>query len=213
MLVAAIALLAMWGAALWFRVAQSPPGPVDTGWNALTTAAGTPATHAVAATLAVIGTGLPGTVLAVVLGLLVGASRGWAWGVLVPLASTISALDVSGMKTLAMRTRPDPAFGLLNAFPSGHTTYAALLGGLVVLLVRPVAGRVLGVVWVVAMAWSRTALHAHWLTDVLAGAVTGAATAVLLVAATRLVLDRAAARRPGGAGAALDRLPEPERLA
>ena len=94
-----------------------------------------------------------------------------------------------------MRTRPDPAFGLLNAFPSGHTANAALLGSVVILLIRHVAVRSVAIVWILAMAWSRTALHAHWLTDVLAGMVTGAATAVLLLAAFQLVVRRTSRSR------------------
>ncbi|GAA4751569.1 hypothetical protein GCM10025783_25240 [Amnibacterium soli] len=184
-LVAALALMAVWGAAAIFRIAHPSPAPADQWWNGLMTSSAGPATHAVAAALAVVGTGLPGSALAVVVGVLVSAVRGWVWGAFVLAASLISALDVAGMKTLAMRARPDAAFGLFNSFPSGHTANAALLGTVVFLLIRRIAVRVLAVGWIVAMAWSRTALHAHWLTDVLAAVVAGAATAILLSAACR----------------------------
>ena len=192
---AALALTGVWIAAAIFRIARLSPGPVDQWWNGVMTSSATPAAHAVAATLAVIGTGLPGSALAVVVGCLVGAVRGWVWGAFVVAASVISALDVAGMKALAMRTRPDPAFGLFNAFPSGHTANAALLGTVVLILIRQLAVRALAVAWIVAMAWSRTALHAHWLTDVLAAVVAGAATAVLLSAACRALLARRDRRR------------------
>ena len=194
MLVAALALAGVWLAAAIFRIAHLPPGPVDRWWNALMTSTADPVAHALAVTLAVIGTGLPASALAVVVGILVGAVRGWAWGALVVAASIVSALDVAGMKTLAMRTRPDSAFGLLNAFPSGHTANAALLGSIVFLLVRHVVVRSLAIVWFITMAWSRTALHAHWLTDVLAAIVAGAATAVLLLAACQRAVG--SGRRP-----------------
>ncbi|WP_133764142.1 phosphatase PAP2 family protein [Amnibacterium kyonggiense] len=146
------------------------------------TATTSPFGHAAAATLAVLGTGLPGAAVAVVVGVLIGVLRGWAWGAFVIVASVVSALDVSGMKLLAHRARPDSTFGLFNAFPSGHTANAALLGTVVLLLTRSVVVRVLAVIWIVAMAWSRTALHAHWLSDVLAAVMAGVATAVLLFA-------------------------------
>ena len=201
-LLAALALTGVWLIAALFRIAHLPPGPVDQWWNALMASTADPTAHSFALALAVIGTGLPGAALAVVVGVLVGAVRGWAWGAFVVAASIISALDVAGMKTLAMRARPDGAFGLLNAFPSGHTAYAALLGGVVFLLVRHVALRSLAIVWFITMAWSRTALHAHWLTDVLAAIVAGAATAVLLLAACQGVIRRRSRR-----SSTADRLP------
>lgn len=185
---AGLALAAMWVVAGLFRIVHPAPGPLDHWWDTLMASAGDPVTRAVAATLAVIGTGLPASAIAVVLGVVIGAVRGWGWGVFVVVASSVSALDVAGMKSLAMRARPDPAYGLMNAFPSGHTANAALLGSVVFLLVRHVAVRCLAVAWFVAMAWSRTALHAHWLTDVLAGIVVGVATAVLLLAAWQRAL-------------------------
>ena len=189
-LIAALALSGVWLTAALFRIVHLPPGPIDRWWDMLMTSTANPVTHTVAAAFAVIGTGLPASVLAVVVGVAIGSVRGWAWGAFVVAASIISPLDVTGMKTLAMRTRPDPAFGLLNAFPSGHTANAALLGSVLILLVRHVAVRSAAIVWMLAMAWSRTALHAHWLTDVLAGMVTGAATAVLLLAAFQVVVRR-----------------------
>ncbi len=37
-----------------------------------------------------------------------------------------------------------------------------------------------GAVWVVLMMWSRTYLHAHWLSDVTAGLLEGVAVATLM---------------------------------
>ena len=199
----AAALIAVWIASAVFRIDHLAPGPVDRWWNALMSSTAGPETHAAASALAVIGTGIPASALAVVVGVLVGVVRGWAWGAFLVGASILSALDVSGMKMLAMRTRPDASFGSLNAFPSGHTANAALLGAVVFLLVRQFAVRSLAIVWFLAMAWSRTALHAHWLTDVLAAIVAGTATAVLLLAACqrlrsgRLARARAAGGAPG----------------
>lgn len=175
------ALAGVWCVSAGFRVAQPAPGPIDRWWDAVMVSIDSPWAHGLATTLAVVGSGLPASGLAVVLGVLVGAVRGWVWGVVLVVSSIISALDVAGMKALAQRARPDPAFGLLNAFPSGHTANAAVLGSIVFLLVGKLLVRAAAVVWMLAMAWSRTELHAHWLTDVLAAIVVGAATAILLV--------------------------------
>lgn len=35
------------------------------------------------------------------------------------------------------------------------------------------------VLWIAAMMWSRTALHVHWLTDTVAGALLGIAAAII----------------------------------
>ena len=129
------------------------------------------------------------------LAVLLGALRGWAWAGFTVLAAVVSALDVTGLKLLAMRARPDAAFGTDNSFPSGHTANAALLCTIVVLLVPHLAVRIPAVLVALAMAWSRTAIHAHWLTDVLGGLLIGAATAILLHAAWSALLARRATGR------------------
>ena len=75
------------------------------------------------------------------------------------------------------------------SFPSGHADTAATVAlGIVVLLA--LRGRrhwyfdVLALMYVLAIAWSRVYLRAHWFSDVLTGAAIGAAvviTAVLVV--------------------------------
>ena len=75
------------------------------------------------------------------------------------------------------------------------TVIAGLLAARSGLLLRPLGLLVVGA-FVLGMAWSRTALHAHWLTDVLGGLVVGAATALLLHALwSQVIVGRAARTR------------------
>jgi undecaprenyl-diphosphatase len=187
---AASALAAVWLAAGAFRALRPGPGVLDLRWDAIAGVRPGGVLHAVATVFAVTGTGFPAVAVALVVAVLLGTTRGWAWSLLVLGASVISELDVLALKALATRARPDSAFGVGTSFPSGHTANAALLGTVVVLLARRVVVRILAVAAMLAMAWSRTALHAHWLTDVVGGLAVGTATAVLLCAAFRLLLVR-----------------------
>jgi membrane-associated phospholipid phosphatase len=189
-LVAGAAIALVWAAAIAFGVLRPSPFGVDLRWDALMTTEATPAGTAVARVLAVVGTGVPATALMLLVAAAVAWTRGWAWAGVVVATSAVSALDVHALKAIAARSRPDEVFGTANAFPSGHTTAAVLLAALVVLLYRHVAVQGSAVVYAVAMAWSRTAIHAHWLTDVLAGAVLGTATAVLAVGVAGIGMRR-----------------------
>jgi undecaprenyl-diphosphatase len=57
-----------------------------------------------------------------------------------------------------------------------------------------------GAAWVLLMAFSRTYLHAHWLSDTVGGAMIGAGAALLVAAAFALPMAREGtglpARRP-----------------
>ncbi|WP_308296593.1 phosphatase PAP2 family protein [Streptomyces sp. ISL-44] len=83
--------------------------------------------------------------------------------------------------------RPRPANPLVRvdhgSFPSGHAAGAAFLVVIVGALLVPAARRrawwISGTLFTVAMMWSRTWLHAHWLTDTVAGAAVGAGAALL----------------------------------
>ncbi|MGT2424806.1 phosphatase PAP2 family protein [Amnibacterium kyonggiense] len=192
---AAAVLVVMWTISGALRVARPSPGVIDRGWDAVAGVQREPVLHAIAEAFAVVGTGVPVLLVTAAVALLVGALRGWSWSAFVVLAGLASALDVTGMKALSMRSRPDAAFGAGTSFPSGHTAGATLLAVVVILLVPRLAVRIAAASFAIAMAWSRTALHAHWLTDVLAGLLVGTATAVLLHAAWAAMLRRSERRR------------------
>jgi membrane-associated phospholipid phosphatase len=107
----------------------------------------------------------------------------------------------------ALVDRPRPTHGLIHAvgtsFPSGHATYAgATCVALVLLFTVPGASRrwywTLACLGIAGMAWSRTYLQVHWLTDVAAGALLGSGTALLVFAiAQRQAASRTTASSSG----------------
>ncbi|MEU6947860.1 phosphatase PAP2 family protein [Streptomyces sp. NPDC046316] len=124
-------------------------------------------------------------------------------------------LVVQGLKHLVDRPRPENPLVRVDhgSFPSGHVAGAALLVVLVGVLLVPAARRrawwLGGVVFTLAMMWSRTWLHAHWLTDTAAGAAAGAGAGLLAWWLCAPALAREAARgRRGAAATALDTAPD-----
>ncbi|MEU9863631.1 phosphatase PAP2 family protein [Streptomyces sp. NPDC047971] len=116
-------------------------------------------------------------------------------------------LVVQGLKHLVDRPRPENPLVRVDhgSFPSGHAAGAALLVVLVGVLLVPAARRrawwLGGTVFTLAMMWSRTWLHAHWLTDTVAGAAAGAAAGLLAWWLCAPALARESARDRRGAAA------------
>ena len=96
----------------------------------------------------------------------------------------------------ALTGRPRPPDGLVHpvgsSFPSGHTTYAgATYVALVLLFTEPGRRRrpwwTVATLGIVGMAWSRTYLQVHWLSDVVAGALLGIGIALLVFGSAQLL--------------------------
>lgn len=90
----------------------------------------------------------------------------------------------------AVVDRPRPSDALIEAarssFPSGHAAFAAVTAVLVIGLLVPIGRRtvpaVLAAILTIAMAWTRTQLHVHWLTDVIGGSCVGLGVGLLTLA-------------------------------
>ncbi|MEN8112811.1 MAG: phosphatase PAP2 family protein [Actinomycetota bacterium] len=129
-----------------------------------------------------------GTTVVVVVAFLA-VRKWWAAGAWVAMVAVAEILSVT-TKTLVGRERPGEAFvhETSAAYPSGHSMVsgAAIGFGFAVLLAMlwPHRARLflwLGGIYAVVMAWSRTYLHAHWLTDVVGGLLFGTAVVVFIV--------------------------------
>lgn len=115
------------------------------------------------------------------------------------LGWALADLLTAALKPGLARERPTATdFGNpFTSFPSAHAKTAAQVAvGLVLVATSPWRPRRawygLAVVWVGAMALSRTVVDHHWLSDVVAGSLLGAGAAVLAAAIVRAVRDRRA---------------------
>lgn len=135
--------------------------------------------------------------IAVTIALLV-LRRKWA-ALYFIVASAASAGVVQLLKNLFGRARPEDMLVAsdFGSFPSGHVANAATIAVAIGIIVPRVWVWVLGAVYTILMAVSRTYLGVHWFTDTVGGILIGAGVALLVWAlfARRLErerLDRAA---------------------
>ncbi|MDQ0642450.1 phosphatase PAP2 family protein [Microbacterium murale] len=196
-------VLLWWGigallAAMALGASMTAPGPdlpsaIDRGWNQLMIDIQSPAMVQFGQIMNVVGGGWIATYLVplVVLAALV-LTRRWRAAVFVAVSLLASVAVVQLLKLLFGRSRPEEMLVLSDygSFPSGHTANAATIAVIAVLLIPRVWVLLLGVLWALTMAFSRTLLSVHWLTDTIGGMLVGAGT-VLIVGAIMLPWVRA----------------------
>ena len=117
--------------------------------------------------------------------------RPWAAGYFI-VASAASAGAVQLLKNIFDRARPDDMIVAsdFGSFPSGHAANAATIAVAFGVIFPRVWVWVLGAVYTVLMAISRTYLGAHWLSDTIGGMLVGAGVAFVLWAALAGPLER-----------------------
>jgi membrane-associated phospholipid phosphatase len=129
--------------------------------------------------------------LAAIAGVLLAARR-WLALIAFALAEAVAPLLSSLLKALVDRPRPPGALvhPAGSSFPSGHAVYAGTTAFALVLLFSA-PGPTRAAWWaaaglaIAAMAWSRTYLHAHWLSDVVAGSLLGVGVALVVFGAAQ----------------------------
>lgn len=185
-------------------VSGAPLAP-DSGWERLMAGDRTAFGLSVATALALVGGTLVTSLVTAALVAVLLALRRWRTAVALAVTVSVSAGMSTLIKILIERPRPSGGVGQLATFsyPSGHATAAAALAISLALALPRVWTWVLAAAWVALMAWSRTYLGVHWLTDVAAGAVLGTSVAVLVNGALALLGTRVAvfARRSAPRGA------------
>lgn len=194
--------LLWWGigsllAALALGAAITAPGPdvpstIDSGWNQLMVGIQSPAMVRFGEVMNVVGGGWVATYLvplAVLAALFL--TRRWRAAIFVAVSLLASVAVVQLLKLLFGRSRPEEMLVLSDygSFPSGHTANAATIAAIAVLLVPRLWVILLGVLWILTMAFSRTLLSVHWLTDTIGGMLVGVGT-VLIVGAMMLAWVR-----------------------
>lgn len=177
MLVAATLL----GAAIVFGYTEPPA--FDRWWNDAVDMYRTDAVLSFALVLNSIGGGWIAILLVPLL--LIAAlliARRWRAAVFAAMAFLASAGAVQLLKQLFGRARPEDMIVVSDygSFPSGHTANAATIAVVLWLVFPRVWTALLGILWILAMALSRTLLSVHWATDTLGGALVGAGVVLVL---------------------------------
>ena len=168
-----------------------PAGPLglDRGWSEAMRHLETPLLTHLALVFNWLGRGFGRAITLALVGLLLVRRRRWLALVAFAFAESLAPLLSALLKLLVDRTRPPD--GLVHpvgaSFPSGHATYAGATSVALVLLFTTAGTRrrwwwALASLGVVGMAWSRTYLQVHWITDVIAGALLGSGVSLLLFA-------------------------------
>jgi undecaprenyl-diphosphatase len=166
-----------------------PAGPlaVDSRWSEAMQDIQTPLLKHLALVFNALGRGLLRGLSLAAVGIVLLIARRWLALAAFAVVEALTPLSSTLLKALVQRERPPDA--LLHptgsSFPSGHAAYAgATCVALVVLFTAPGARRVwwwaLAIVGIVGMAWSRSYLQVHWLSDVTAGSLLGVGMALVV---------------------------------
>ncbi|WP_447648061.1 phosphatase PAP2 family protein [Microbacterium forte] len=168
------------------------PLAIDVWWHDLMVALTSDIWVVVAWVPAVVG----GTIGMIVIGALLIAAliwRGRRWDAATLAIAMVAVVAIGAtMAAVIGRTRPADSLAesVATSFPSGHTAVATTVVVVLALVLRRRWVWAVGVVWVLLMMWSRTYLHAHWLSDVVAGMLEGVAVATFVWACMEAIRAR-----------------------
>lgn len=172
------------------------PLPIDEWWHNIMVATLSDPVIVVAWIPSIVG----GTIGMIVIGILlviVFLVRKRPWDAAnIAIAIVVVVAIGAPMSFIVGRLRPDDSLAetTVASFPSGHTAVATTVAVTLGLILRRWYVWALGVFWVIWMMWARTYLHAHWLSDVIAGLLEGIAVATLVWCAVEAFRDRRARR-------------------
>lgn len=187
-----IALVALVGALI-----PAAPLALDQRWSEWMTDIQSGGLHHLALVFNWLGRGIGRALSLAAIGLVLVLTRRW-WALLAFAATeAVTPLATNIFKHLVDRPRPPQAMlhAAGSSFPSGHASYAgATAVALVLLFTRPSGRRMLwwslAALVIAGMAWSRTYLQVHWLSDAVAGALLGIGVTLASFAAIQTVASR-----------------------
>ena len=167
------------------------PLAVDQRWSEAMQDIRTPLLTNVALVFNALGRGLGSALSLAAVGILLLRRRRWLALAAFAVTETLTSLSSTVLKILVGRPRPPD--GLVDpvgsSFPSGHAAYgAATCIGLVLLFTNPGPRRriwwALAALGMLGMAWSRTYLQVHWLSDVVGGTLLGIGISLIVFGST-----------------------------
>jgi len=194
LLVAGIVLIASSAAlGVWIYSHGHPPFITDVWWNTMLAEWASPVALFISQVMNWLGGGVVGVfvVPGVIAVALIVVRRPWGAAYFVA-ASIVSALVVQFMKQTVGRARPEDILVTtdVGSYPSGHVANAATIAVAMAIIFPRVWVWIVGAAYVMLMAFSRTYLHAHWLSDTIGGAAVGAGVSLILAAAFAVALAR-----------------------
>lgn len=184
-IVGGILLLAAIGIGVAVALTDTDLLDLDAWWNAYVSTF-LPGFRDVSFFMNTVGAGVIGTYVVPLVGALLLVLARRPWGAVFFLAASVAgALVVQVLKSIFGRVRPEEMLVISDhgSYPSGHTANAAVIATVAVILFPRVWVLLVGLAWMLLMAFSRTQVHAHWLSDTFGAATLGVATTLLVAAA------------------------------
>jgi undecaprenyl-diphosphatase len=195
--VALILLVALVGARIPAR-----PLAIDQSWSEWMSDIQGAALHHLALVFNWLGRGLGRALTLAAIGVALALTRRWWALIAFAAAEALTPIATNLLKHLVDRPRPLDAMlhATGSSFPSGHASYAGATAVALVLLFTLPGSRRLLLWWslaalaIVGMAWSRSYLQVHWLSDAVAGALLGIGITLACFASVQTIGSRPHAR-------------------